>query len=182
MDKSEGKPRFDQIVIGVVTNSDDRVPGILSSAGFDVSPLRFGGGDGKGSGDGHDIDFHCMSYDVGVEKPDRAMFEAAESMTQSVLAARGSEGSDAGRGGDAWQKIYVGDEYAKDVVGSLGAGWHSVLLSQDGPAMTPDGGRILMFEDAVKKVPESITGLFEQSPVIGVRSIGELVRWLRNDV
>ncbi|KAH7031362.1 uncharacterized protein B0I36DRAFT_349447 [Microdochium trichocladiopsis] len=182
-------PVFDRIIIGVVTNSDDRVPGILSSAGFSVSPLRFGTelsdpaalaavGDA-----GHDIDFHCMSYDVGVEKPDRAIFAAAESMLKRVLAAREAMGGDGAPQlhEGPWEKIYVGDEYAKDVEGSLNAGWRPVLLDHEGPSSTPDGRRILMLEEAGHDT-FSIASLFEKAPVIGVRSIQELVKWLRNDV
>lgn len=72
-----------------------------------------------------------MSYDVGVEKPDRRIFKAADIMLSHIIKARYHETvseSDL----ESWQKVYVGDEVAKDVVGAAEAGWNPVLLDVEG--------------------------------------------------
>lgn len=123
---------FNNIVTGVVTNSDDRVPSVLSSSGVHVSPLRYGTQISADAilGQSYDIDFHCMSYDVGVEKPDKFIFEAAERMLKLLLSTREMDGPDT-TDLKAWKKVHVGDEYAKDVTGAMNAGWNPVLLDSD---------------------------------------------------
>src|SRR6185436_16098425 len=86
--------------VGIVTNSDDRVPGILESFGLRIGPGRcadpggggeaepHGGvasGEGDEDGSGFDVDFVALSYDVGVEKPDRRIFDAARELFLSSL-------------------------------------------------------------------------------------------------
>ncbi|KID96419.1 haloacid dehalogenase, partial [Metarhizium majus ARSEF 297] len=162
---------FEQVIVGVVTNSDDRVPSILSSFGLNVSPLRYGtpGGPPVSPGEEYDIDFHCMSYDVGVEKPDRRIFQAAELMLSRVIASRaGRTPSPAEL--ESWQKIYVGDEYAKDVVGATNAGWNPVLLDVEGRAM-----EIPKLEDCPAK---SVNALFTEHEVVRVRSLRDLAAWM----
>lgn len=159
------------IAVGVITNSDDRVPSILSSLGLQVSPLRYGTtaellGLAERS---YDIDFHCMSYDVGVEKPDRGIFQAAESMLVRLIATR--QGANPAHANvEDWQKVYVGDDYNKDVVGARNAGWNAVLLSEG-------RGDITKLEDVSA---ESVDDLMREHPVITVRSIQELVTWLNS--
>ncbi|KAH6610193.1 hypothetical protein Trco_000213 [Trichoderma cornu-damae] len=163
---------LDRIVIGVVTNSDDRVPSILSSFGLNVSPLRYGSSAVEASAlseKRYDIDFHCMSYDVGVEKPDRRIFHAAELMLSHVITARHGE-TPVEPGLESWQKVYVGDEFAKDVVGATGAGWNPVLLDVEG-----ESTEIASLEDCP---PQTLQDLFEQHAVVRVRSIRGLVTWL----
>jgi FMN phosphatase YigB (HAD superfamily) len=169
--------RYDRIVIGVVTNSDDRVPSILSSFGFNVSPLRYGAQVNPSvlSREDYDIDFHCMSYDVGVEKPDKLIFSSAELMLLQIMATRDSKGpAEAKTNTETWRKIYVGDEYVKDVTGAMNAGWHPVLLD---PNDLSDG--ISGLEDSHA---QDIDGLFEESSVIKIHSIKELVLWLTGKV
>lgn len=120
------------IVVGVITNSDDRVPSVLSSFGLRVSPLRCGVQEQNPSraspagpqqqGD-YDIDLHCMSYDVGFAKPDRRIFDATEAVADGLVAASRDGGEDA-----PWLKMYVGDEFEKDVKAAWAAGWNSVLV------------------------------------------------------
>lgn len=162
---------FDKIVIGVVTNSDDRVPSILSSFGLNVSPLRYGtSAEPSAFPDKEfDIDFHCMSYDVGIEKPDRRIFSAAELMLSHVITARNGKTPTAIEL-ESWQKVYVGDEYAKDVVGALNAGWNPVLLDAEGKS-----AEIPNLEDCSTK---SIADLFEEHPVVRIASLQELATWL----
>ncbi|KAK8087367.1 hypothetical protein PG994_002341 [Apiospora phragmitis] len=176
--------RFGQIVIGVVTNSDDRVPSILSSFGLNVSPLRYGtqisevddGGKMFRTAD-YDIDFHCMSYDVGVEKPDKRIFESAEHMLAQVVAAREGKSTAAAEADTkAWQKVYVGDEHAKDVVGAMNAGWDPVLLDADGASSDDDTSKLTDFYG------QTLAGSFKERAVLKVTSIRELVLWLTGKV
>ncbi|AEO62206.1 uncharacterized protein THITE_2106121 [Thermothielavioides terrestris NRRL 8126] len=131
-----------RITVGVITNSDDRVPSILSSLGLRVSPLRYGYGAStdldlaRASGHAYDIDLHCMSYDVGFAKPDRRIFDAAEHMANQLLAMQQQRGAETGSSGSAkgdspWLKLYVGDDFEKDVVGAQGAGWNAVFVSPE---------------------------------------------------
>lgn len=118
-----------------------------------------------------DVDFHCMSYDVGVEKPDRRIFDAAAALASEIIAAR-SGGCDA----DAktvreWRKVYVGDEYVKDVEGAIGAGWNPILL--DNPDETvPD---MPMLDDFPS---QPLDGIFEGRMVVRAKSVHSLARWL----
>ncbi|RFU80980.1 haloacid dehalogenase [Trichoderma arundinaceum] len=159
---------FDRIVIGVVTNSDDRVPSVLSSFGLNVSPLRYGSVAEAGAftEKQYDIDFHCMSYDVGVEKPDRQIFNAAEVMLSHIISTRhGGTPSEAELA--SWQKVYVGDEIAKDVVGATNAGWNPVLLDTDG-----NSTEIASLEDCR---PQSFEDVFKEHAV--VRSMCKVKCW-----
>lgn len=165
----QARQKYSKIVIGVLTNSDDRVPGILSSFGFKVSPLRYGTPmEEMEPAAQYDIDFHCMSYDVGVEKPDKEIFKSAEVMLSRVIAVReGKAPTEAELGG--WRKIYVGDEYAKDVEGARNAGWEAVLLD------TKDA------YDGIKRLEgfrgKGIGDVFDEESVVRVRSIAELTSW-----
>ncbi|KAG6035765.1 hypothetical protein E4U41_005935 [Claviceps citrina] len=169
---SRATPAFDQVVVGVITNSDDRVPSVLSSFGLGVSPLRYGSEDrAPVPGQPYDIDFTCMSYDVGVEKPHAGIFRAAEHLwAKAVATAHSHAASDRDLDADSWQRLYVGDEHAKDVVGALNAGWNPVLLDQhDGAAGIPS------LEQEQK---QSMADVFRGSPVVRTRSIRNLVSWL----
>ncbi|KAJ6790336.1 hypothetical protein PWT90_09582 [Aphanocladium album] len=152
---------FDKVVVGVVTNSDDRVPSILSSFGLDVSPLRYGSEEQASPhpGDIYDIDFHCMSYDVGYEKPDVRIFNAAESMLARIITARHGEAPTPDQV-QSWYKVYVGDEQAKDVVGATNAGWHPILLDVDSQA-----SKIAKLEDCSE---QSIADVFQRDAVMRV--------------
>ncbi|KJZ72283.1 hypothetical protein HIM_08324 [Hirsutella minnesotensis 3608] len=165
--------RFNKLVVGIITNSDDRVPAVLSSFGLDVSDLRYGveadpGAFAQGT---FDIDFHCMSYDVGVEKPDKRIFAAADSMLQRIIAMRQDHDSaDSGWHSPHWQRVYVGDEHAKDIVGALDAGWNPVLLDTDNGA---DG-----IVDVNEHSAETLDDLFEENSVVKTSSIENLTSWL----
>ncbi|KAK4995281.1 hypothetical protein LTR66_004866 [Elasticomyces elasticus] len=118
-----------QTVVGIITNSDDRVPGILESLGLKVDQLRFGQDVSAGQAGGEvDIDFVVMSYDVGFEKPHRRMFDAATETLRNLLAVR----SAAHAGIDSWDVVYVGDELEKDVLAAEDAGWSAALLDREG--------------------------------------------------
>jgi hypothetical protein len=161
--------RYNQVVVGVITNSDDRVPDVLSSLGLKVNSRRFGSSLGSplDSGD-FDLDFSVMSYDVGHEKPDRRIFEAAEELATAVTLAK-DQGADA----DEWQKVYVGDEYGKDVLGATGADWNAVLVQED----TGSDQEHVRWRDA--DTPGTLHDLFQRSNAVGFRSLTKLAEWLR---
>lgn len=115
---------WSSITVGIITNSDDRVPGVLESFGLLVGNLRYGDilkhDQQKESRrtSNNDIDFVIMSYDVDCEKPDPAIFDAA-------VIASGYQKL------DKVTKIYVGDDYKKDIEGARNAGWQPVWLRRD---------------------------------------------------
>jgi len=119
---------WDRTVVGIVTNSDDRVPGVLSSLGLSIGPRRVGTAATRQASahDGDDVSFVVLSYDAGCEKPDRRIFEAAEEMLAECIEA--DEEVDARN----FEKLYVGDDLEKDVLGAKDAGWHGVLLDRKG--------------------------------------------------
>jgi FMN phosphatase YigB (HAD superfamily) len=168
---------FDNIVIGVITNSDDRVPSVLSSFGLNVSPLRYGmevkDPPSALASRHYDIDFHCMSYDVGVEKPDKLIFTAAERMLARVLSLRDGKShidADEADVDETWRKVYVGDDYAKDVVGAVNAGWNPVLFgtAEQAPSNVP---RLEDYPD------RTLDDMFREHAVTRVDSLQNLARW-----
>jgi FMN phosphatase YigB (HAD superfamily) len=130
-ESSANAKNFEQIVVGVITNSDPRVPDVLSSLGLNIGPLRYRTTPPHQSNtqQKYDVDFSVMSYDVGHEKPKVKIFRAAEEMLDSALNARGDTSTS--RDPKAWEKIYVGDEYDKDVVGARMAKWDAILISEE---------------------------------------------------
>ena len=161
------------MVVGVITNSDPRVPDVLSSLGLRVSPLRYGSLPSAGDSDPeleYDIDFSVMSYDVGREKPDKRIFAAAEEMLQITLQAGGM--STAVEDSDSWRKVYVGDEYDKDVVGATSAGWNAVLVDGEGIGKHDD---VKWFDD---DPAGNLQDVFNTSKAVGFSSLGKLARWL----
>lgn len=161
----------ERLVIGVITNSDDRVPDILSSLGLTVSPLRYGIPLEASAPQEkqYDIDFHCMSYDVGVEKPDRRIFNAANTMLSHIVKTRYNE-TLSEFDLESWQKVYVGDEVAKDVIGAAEAGWNPVLLDVEGKST-----EMASLEDTPQ---QTLGDLFEDHASVRVGSIRNLVTWL----
>ncbi|TIA24281.1 hypothetical protein D6C83_08032 [Aureobasidium pullulans] len=117
-----------RLVVGVITNSDDRVPDVLSSLGLRVNHLRHGSKVEKEAGqEQEDIDFCIMSYDVGCEKPDNKIFDAATSLLSSILDSEGSVYRK-----EDWELLYVGDEVKKDAQGAIDAGWDAVIVDRGG--------------------------------------------------
>jgi FMN phosphatase YigB (HAD superfamily) len=190
--KSNPFRHYNQLVVGVITNSDDRIPSILSSLGLDVSPLRYGTNSdaNKTRNKSYDVDFHCMSYDVGVEKPDKRIFNAAESMLAQIISTRSGQNLDESKselGG--WQKVYVGDDYSKDVIGSTNAGWNPILLDpKDDCESVSDlkRWRSSPHDESQKKAcriedhpTETFEGLFKGHDFATVHSLGNLLSWLK---
>lgn len=118
---------FKNTVVGIITNSDDRVPGILDSFGLKIGPRRLGQADQRSEKATleDDISFVVLSYDVGVEKPERKMFDAATDMLLRTL-----EGYEQNLKADSFERLYVGDELEKDYNGAQAAGWNAILLDR----------------------------------------------------
>jgi putative hydrolase of the HAD superfamily len=87
------------LTLAVISNSDGTCAKSLDEAGL----LRY-------------LSFVIDSADVGVEKPDRRIFEIA-------LARSGA---------DPRRTLYIGDLYHADVVGARGAGLHALMLDPYG--------------------------------------------------
>lgn len=112
-----------RVIVGVITNSDDRVPDILKSLDFIVSPLRFPPNKTVPAATEADIAFVVMSYDVGHEKPDRRIFDAALTVFGQVVSKNTVNLGD-------WKRVYVGDEVDKDVVAAIDAGWEAIHIDR----------------------------------------------------
>ncbi|KAJ6111899.1 hypothetical protein N7523_007960 [Penicillium sp. IBT 18751x] len=140
---------FDRVILGVISNSDDRVPAVLKALGLEVGDLRadqdFSSiqlpgfeqriahtGD-LGGGPDVDVDMVITSYQAGEEKPHRLIFDVAR--RQATLLANNARPGSAVAGeeetGD-WVCVHVGDDYEKDYRAAINAGWQSYLLRGDG--------------------------------------------------
>ncbi|KAL1895454.1 hypothetical protein Sste5346_005260 [Sporothrix stenoceras] len=172
----ERQSAYGRIVVGVITNSDDRVPGILSSFGLRVSPLRYGKETTVSpSPSTYDIDFHCMSYDAGVEKPDPAIFRAAEELLPRVGGVDADADADAGPA--HWDKVYVGDEAPRDVTGAHAAGWNAVLVECE-PAGENGNFVVRTLGDLPPQPLGRLFGAPSDAVVVGVDSAASFVEWL----
>ncbi|KAF2111801.1 hypothetical protein BDV96DRAFT_581840 [Lophiotrema nucula] len=122
--------KWDKTIVGVITNSDDRVPGVLGSLGLTIGPRRFGSipEETKDVKVDHDISFVVLSYDVGHEKPDQRMFDAGKNMLKETFAEDANEGEKHFL--EDFELLYVGDELEKDYFGAQKAGWNAVLLDR----------------------------------------------------
>ena len=123
---------WETVVVGVISNSDNRVPGILRSLGLSVRDAQCSSTQdlerGKGSliddlDDSSQLDFVVLSYDADAEKPDPRIFERAEEIA-AQLSGRDHV--------QDFVRVHVGDDLKKDVVGASNAFWSSVLIDRDG--------------------------------------------------
>ena len=180
-----------RVIIGIITNSDNRTASILTSLGVRVSPLHYGTerpeqslGQGGNGSENFDVDFTVLSYDVGSEKPDGRIFGAAEEMLGSLLRREdASSSSHDDASAEAWSKVYVGDEYEKDVVGARRAGWKAVLVEREDAARSWQAqrgqGRVEWLGGKRPDAkPSSIFDVFARTNAVGVRSLKELGEWL----
>ncbi|CAI7616354.1 unnamed protein product [Penicillium discolor] len=138
--KSEHKWSFDRIVVGVISNSDDRVPAVLKSLGLTVGDMRAdqdksrfeersikqdtASEHNKDHTDRNfelDIDMVITSYEAGQEKPHRLIFDVARRQALKVsrpwLTSR-----------TKFMSVHVGDDYKKDFEAAGDAGWESYFL------------------------------------------------------
>lgn len=111
---SNGDSAWSKPIVGIITNSDNRVPSILSNFGLKVG-LRRHGNDSQASVKAEDdINFVMLSYDVGFEKPDSKIFDAAKQLVP------GQE-----------RFLHIGDDLQKDYYAAKRAGWEGLLLDRD---------------------------------------------------
>lgn len=117
-----------RLVIGLLSNSDDRVMDILPSLDIVLKPLRYGADVAKfhPTNNEADVDFAVLSYDVGAEKPAKRVFDSALDMLQRMLSVEGNESLDL----DEWRTVYVGDDPEKDARGATDAGWEAILVDR----------------------------------------------------
>ena len=116
-----GDSAWSKPIVGVITNSDDRVPSILSSFGLQVGLWRHGNGSQASLKTEHDINFVMLSYDVGVEKPETQIFDATKQMLPGQK-----------------RFLHVGDDLQKDYFGAKRAGWEGILLDRQANNSWPE--------------------------------------------
>ncbi|KAL9608207.1 MAG: hypothetical protein Q9167_006948 [Letrouitia subvulpina] len=108
--------------VGIVTNSDDRVPSILSSLGLHVMARRLDNPHALAGwtllDNNADIHWVLMSYDAGFAKPDFRIFDCAKKQTL------GNENEDC-------VYLHVGDDFNQDYHAATRAGWQSLFLDRD---------------------------------------------------
>jgi FMN phosphatase YigB (HAD superfamily) len=73
-----------------------------------------------------DLSFMCFSKEVGVEKPDARIFEAARKAAEPWLEAHNSSKEPLLPS----EVLHIGNDYEKDYVGAREAGFHAVLLDR----------------------------------------------------
>lgn len=151
---------FDRVILGIISNSDDRVPAVLKALGLrvgdmradqDLSSMQLPGFEQRiaqthtGDLDGWpdvDVDMVITSYEAGEEKPHRFIFDVAK--RQARLLANNAQTDSPlteGEGTGDWVCVHVGDDYEKDYRAAIDAGWQSYLLRGDGqqhPAKSVD--------------------------------------------
>lgn len=154
---------FERVVVGVLSNSDDRVPGVLKSLGLrvgdtradqGVSSMRLAGFGERSSttpsseegGQVNDLDLIITSYEAGEEKPNPAIFDVAKRQAMRLCDGNGE--------GDAsnWACVHVGDDYSKDYRAAIDAGWEGYYL--------PRGDDSQVQQQDVKTI-HSLTELFD---------------------
>ncbi|TID25175.1 putative transporter [Venturia nashicola] len=107
--------------VGVITNSDFRVGGILKSLGLKVRDER----NQESENLSPDISFVTTSYIAGIEKPDAKIFKAAQNTFSQLISSSEIPAEDI-------VKVHIGDDLEKDVFGAMGAGWTSIFLDRAG--------------------------------------------------
>ena len=121
--RSRGDPHATKVMLGVITNSDDRVIPILSSLRASITPRRYRPDNNAyfpawQEGDDNDIQFVTLSYDVGFEKPDRRIFDAAKRIVRLEEDLQ-------------CKYVHIGDDLEKDARGAEAAGWKGVILDRE---------------------------------------------------
>ena len=137
MKRNRSESQFpNEFIVGVVTNSDDRVPSILASLDLKISSRRNGT-----TPENHDlseyedtmeedINFVTMSYDVGSEKPAPEIFAAARHLVNSNWGQAKQE---------TW--LHIGDDLHKDFQGAERSGCEGLLLNRGEKPKNKDESR-----------------------------------------
>lgn len=162
MDPKKGAARiFDRTIVGVVSNSDDRIPAILESLGLKVGAIRadqdkrsmelpgFEERRNKttpsrrshGCQEISDLDMIITSYEAGAEKPDKSIFDIAKRQAHSfgyglddaISPAEQARMVEKHLDTSDWVCMHIGDDYEKDYRGAIGARWSSRLLLRESP-------------------------------------------------
>ncbi|OCK76663.1 hypothetical protein K432DRAFT_283642, partial [Lepidopterella palustris CBS 459.81] len=121
---------WDRTVVGVITNSDDRVPGVLSALGLRVGTRKVGNSEQRSTESSvqDDISFVVLSYDVGYEKPDHRIFNAAKKLFEETLAERSMKAEE--QFVDDFELLHIGDDVEKDYFGAKNVGWNALVLDR----------------------------------------------------
>ncbi|EAW23862.1 putative haloacid dehalogenase-like hydrolase [Aspergillus fischeri NRRL 181] len=150
--RRRGLGPFERVLIGVISNSDDRVPAVLRALGLSVGDVRADQGvesmrlPGFEERDANrknastvdqvdDVDLVITSYEAGEEKPSRVIFDVARRQARRLLG-------DEGESGDNWVCVHVGDDFDKDYQAALNAGWDGYYLPR-GPAHHTQGNKTI---------------------------------------
>ncbi|KAJ5692413.1 hypothetical protein N7462_001836 [Penicillium macrosclerotiorum] len=149
---------FDRVVIGVISNSDDRVPDVLKALGLrvgdmradqDLSSMELPGFEERGASvhsvrlqeigaksqtsSDADLDLVITSYEAGEEKPNRVIFDVARRQARLLAQAEAHTHGSTPVGiedMDDWICVHVGDDYEKDYLAAMDAGWQSYFLAR----------------------------------------------------
>ncbi|KAJ5624040.1 hypothetical protein N7510_000349 [Penicillium lagena] len=161
---------FNRVVLGVISNSDDRVPAVLKALGVRVGTMRAdqdreslalpgfeyrGGGsrpedERKFSDPDPDIDIVITSYEAGEEKPSRVIFDVARRQAGLLGSACSKDSVSTAAGAqDNWVCVHVGDDYQKDYCGARDAGWDSYFLPRREGLGHPDAKAIRSLVDLI---------------------------------
>jgi len=142
---------FERVLVGVISNSDDRVPGVLKSLGLTVGDIRADQGvssmqlagfeercssSTQGDNEINDLDLIITSYEAGKEKPSPAIFDVAK---QQAMTNAGGNSEDASQ----WLCVHVGDDYSKDYQAAIDAGWDGYYLPRDGDVQGHQGAKTI---------------------------------------
>jgi FMN phosphatase YigB (HAD superfamily) len=126
---------WDTTVVGIITNSDDRIASILSSFNLEIASRRYNtttitstSSDNTNTPNKEDINFVLLSYDTSVEKPNPLIFSYAEQMLSSFLSSSTANQQGKQLQASDFEKLHVGDDLEKDYLGAREAGWGALLL------------------------------------------------------
>ncbi|PKX98097.1 uncharacterized protein P174DRAFT_436486 [Aspergillus novofumigatus IBT 16806] len=147
--RRRGLGPFERVLVGVISNSDDRVPAVLRALGADQgvesmrlpgfeerdTAVRSGCKDASTADQVDDVDLVITSYEAGEEKPSRVIFDVARRQAQRLLG-------DEGESGENFVCVHVGDDFDKDYQAALNAGWDGYYLPR-GPAHHPRGTKTI---------------------------------------
>ncbi|KAJ5781067.1 hypothetical protein N7457_006227 [Penicillium paradoxum] len=153
--KTAEKWSFNRVIVGVVSNSDDRVPAVLKSLGLTVGDMR--ADQDRSSMDlpgfeersiknkdtqSHnnnledpnrelDIDMVITSYEAGEAKPHRLIFDVARRQALEVSRPWLTRET-------KFVSVHVGDDYKEDYRAARNAGWESYMIRESPPSIDVD--------------------------------------------